>query len=170
MAAQVIRVVPKDDDASVAPGMYMHLSDMKGFTIEDPIPDIRDWKVVLPDGRRVGKIEDLIVDTDDLTIKYLEVKIDHDALGADDDSWVLVPLSAVHLRDDGELVVIDRVPLGGLAGAPRQEQGTVPTPAEERVVHSYYGTDRADAPIEAVVVESVIVDGVAVAPLSQPSS
>jgi sporulation protein YlmC with PRC-barrel domain len=169
MAAQLIRVVPTDDDASVAPGMYMHLSDMKGFTIQHPVPDIRGWKVVLPDGRRMGKVEDLIVDTDDLTIKYLEVKVDHDVLGAEDDTWVLVPLSAVQLRDDGELVVIDRVPLGGLAGAPRQDRGTVPTPAEERVVHRYYGTDGPEAPVEAVVMEAVIVDGVAVAPLPDVS-
>jgi hypothetical protein len=66
MADQGIPVVPTDDDAGVAPGLLMHLSDMRGFTLPDPLPDIRGWKAVLPDGRPVGTVEDLIVDTDGL--------------------------------------------------------------------------------------------------------
>jgi sporulation protein YlmC with PRC-barrel domain len=187
MADQGIPVVPTDDDADVAPGLLMHLSDMRGFTLPEPMPDIRGWKVVLPDGRRAGTVEDLIVDTDGLVVKYLEVKVDRDFLGTDDDNWVLVPIGAARLDDDEERVIVDRLPAKGLENAPRQYAGhPVPTREQERALRDYYGsaTDSerqrglfdprrfwgrrgsADTapPVEAVVVEEVIVDGVVTEP------
>jgi sporulation protein YlmC with PRC-barrel domain len=190
MADQGIPVVPTDDDASVAPGMLMHLTDMRGFTLPDPLPDVRGWKVVLPDGRRMGTVENLIVDTDSLEVKYLEVKVDHDVLGSDDDSWVLVPVSGARLDDQEDRVIVDRLPAGGVAGAPRQSAGhPVPTRDQERAVRHYFGTDSRAAggggqsdqrrfwgrrgsaaaapPIEAVVVEEVVVEA---APVDTPSA
>jgi len=41
--------------------------------IAEPDPDIRGWKVVLTDGQPVGKVDDVIVDTSDMTVRYLEV-------------------------------------------------------------------------------------------------
>jgi hypothetical protein len=161
----------------------MHLSEMRGFTLPDPLPEIRGWKVVLPDGRRAGTVEDLIVDTSGLVVKYLEVKVDHDFLGTDDDNWVLVPIGAARLDDGEERVIVDRLPVSGLEKAPRQYAGhPVPTRDQERALRDYYGsaTDSEGRrglfdprrfwgrhgsagdtpPVEAVVVEEVIVDGV----------
>jgi sporulation protein YlmC with PRC-barrel domain len=137
MTAQTIPVVPKDDGASVAPGLLLHLSDMDGYLIADPYPDVRGWTVVLADGRRVGKVDDLVIDTDTLTAKYLEVKVDRDVIASDDDTWVLVPVGAAHVHSADDTVVIDRLPLPGLAGAPRQERG-VPTAEQERRIRDYY--------------------------------
>jgi sporulation protein YlmC with PRC-barrel domain len=183
MADQGIPVVPTDDDAGVAPGLLMHLSDMRGFTLPDPLPDIRGWKVVLPDGRHAGTVEDLIVDTDGLVVKYLEVKVDHDFLGTDDDNWMLVPIGAARLDDDEERVIVDRLPVRGLENAPRQYAGhPVPTRDQERAVRDYFGSatdsegrralfdprrfwgrrgSAGDTPaVEEVVVEEIVVDGV----------
>lgn len=190
MADQEMPVVPTDDDASVAPGLLMHLSDMRGFTLPDPLPDIRGWKVALPDGRRAGTVEDLIVDTDALVVKYLEVKLDHDILGTDDDTWVLVPIGAARLDDEEERAIVDRLPVSGLENAPRQYAGhPVPTRDQERALRDYYGsaTDsegprglfdprrfwgkrgsaRSTPPVEAVVVEEVVVEGMIDAPPRQ---
>jgi hypothetical protein len=188
MADQGIPVVPTDDDAWVTPGMLMHLSEMRGFTLPDPLPDVRGWKVALPDGRRVGTVEDLMVDTDALEIRYVEVKVDHDVLGADEDGWVLVPVGAARLDDEDAWVIVDRLPAGGVAGAPRQFAGhPVPTRDQERALRDYYGphTTTADKgsglfdqrrfwgrrgsaaaapPIEAVVVEEVIADDIVTGP------
>jgi hypothetical protein len=161
----------------------MHLSDMRGFTLPDPLPDIRGWKVVLPDGRRAGTVEDLIVDTDALAVKYLEVKLDHDILGTDDDNWVLVPIGAARLDDEEERAIVDRLPVGGLENAPRQYAGhPVPTRDQEQALRDYYrsasdsvgqrglfdprrfwgrrGSATNTPPVEAVVVEEVVVDRV----------
>jgi sporulation protein YlmC with PRC-barrel domain len=145
-SADELRVVPKSDDATVAPGMLAHLSGLQGFMIADPDPDIRGWKVVLPDGRRVGKVDDVLVDTSDLKVRYLEVKVDHDAIRTDEDTWVLVPVGAARLDEKDDVVVIDRLPKAGLGGAPRKERGRAPTAAHEREVRDYYepATQAAD--------------------------
>lgn len=150
MAAEGIPVVPVDDDASVAPGMLIPLSKIEDeYILPDPLPDFRGWRVALPDGRRVGRVSDLIVDTDRMIVKYIEVKVDKDVLGADDDTYRLVPIAAARLDDDGEGVVIDRLPGASLADSPRHTGGA-PTREQERALRDYYepairaggGTDR----------------------------
>lgn len=132
-----MRIVPKNDDASVAPGLLLHLKDMKGFMIADPDSDIRGWEVALRDGRRVGVVDDLIVDTTQLEVRYIEVKVDRHVIAADEDIWVLVPASAARIHEKEDRVVIDSLPLAGLAGAPRSSRKP-PTPDEERAVRDYF--------------------------------
>lgn len=137
MMTKKMQIVPKYADASVLPGMLMHLSEMKGFIIADPAPDIRGWEARLRDGRRVGTVDDLIVDTTELSPKYVEVKVDHEAMSASEDTWVLVPVSATHIHDNDDCVVIDWLPVAGIAGAPRSSR-TAPTHEEERAIQQYF--------------------------------
>jgi hypothetical protein len=140
MNAEEIRIVPKNDDATVAPGLLRHLSEMRGFMIADPAPDIRGWKVELPDRCKVGSVSDLIVDTTDRSVRYLEVKADRHVLGTDDDEWMLIPVRPARIDDKEETVIVDRLPATGLAGAPRFTRG-VPTKAQEQQLQEYYGPD-----------------------------
>lgn len=133
-----IRVVPKDDDATAEPGVLTHLGDLRDFTIADRELDIRGWSVRLPDGRKVGKVDDLVVDTTDLTVRYLEVKVDRDAAGTDDDTWVLIPVGAARLDEKDDAVVVDRLPKAGVGGAPRTTHRAAPTPAQEREMRQFY--------------------------------
>jgi sporulation protein YlmC with PRC-barrel domain len=145
MDAERLHVVPKTDDpAAVAPGLLAHLSDLEDYMIADPSPDFRGWEVVLPDGRRVGKVSDLIVDTNEMVVKYIEVKVDEDVLvprhplTADTgEVYVLVPVGAARLADDEDAVIVDRLPRSGIEGAPRFARG-VPTPEQERQLRDYY--------------------------------
>jgi sporulation protein YlmC with PRC-barrel domain len=137
MMTKQMLIVPKYADASVLPGMLMHLNTMKGFMIADPAPDIRGWEARLRDGRRVGRVDDLIVDTTELSTKYVEVKVDHDVTGASEDTWVLVPISATHIHDSDDCVVIDWLPVAGIAGAPHSSRAA-PTHEEERAIHDYF--------------------------------
>lgn len=138
MSPQGIPVVPAADDASVAPGMLIPLSKIEDeFTLPDLLPDFRGWKVELPDGRRVGKVSDLIVDTDTLVVKYIEVKVDKDVIAGEEDTYRLVPIAAARLDDDDEAVVIDRLPGASLADAPRHTR-EAPTPEQERAIRSHF--------------------------------
>lgn len=141
-----MKVVPKRDDARAEPGELAHLSDLKDFMIADPEPDIRGWEVVLRDGRKVGKVDDVIVDTSRMVVKYIEAKVDHHVLGTDEDQWVLIPIGAARLHEEHDEVVIDRLPTEGLAGAPRYARG-IPTREQERELREYYepATRFADA-------------------------
>ena len=140
MRARPIEVVPKRADAhAVLPGLLTHLSEIDDdYMIADPLPDVRDWQVVLPDCRRVGKVDDLIVDTSTMMVKYLEVKEDRHVTLSDTESWVLVPVELLaRIDEDGVRVVIDHLPPGGLANAPRH-YGRTPTAQEQRVINAYF--------------------------------
>ena len=135
---KTIHLFPKDDDATVESGELAHLSALKGYMIEDPAPDIRGWTVKLRDGRTVGKVDDLVVDTDNLVVKYLEMKLAREFRSDDEDEWMLVPMSVTHLHDDDDVVLVDRLPAEGIADAQRSRRGQeprmVPTTAEELAV------------------------------------
>ena len=154
---KTIRLFPKDDDASVEPGELAHLSELSGYMVEDPAPDLRGWTVKLRDGRAVGKVDDLVVDTDHLVVRYLEVKVGRDFRQRDEDEWVLVPIRAGHLHDAEDVVVVDRLPAGGMARAPRsrrgQESRRAPTSAEALAVTAAF--EPLD---EGPIIDSVVDD------------
>ena len=136
-----MEVVPKRYDAhAVLPGVLTHLSEIDDdYMIGDPLPDLRAWEVVLPDGRRVGKVDDLIVDTSTMTVKYLEVKLDQHVTLSGEDRWVLVPVEFLSRIDEDDVhVIIDHLPAGGLADAPRHYGHQVPTAEEQRVINGYF--------------------------------
>jgi sporulation protein YlmC with PRC-barrel domain len=132
-----MRIVPRTDDAYVAPGLLAHLKDLKEFMIADPSSDIRGWRVTRRDGRRVGTVDDLVVETTELEVRYLEVQLDHDVIGSPEDRWVLVPARASRIHDMHDRVVIDWLPVAGLAGAPRCFRAT-PNAQQERAIRDYF--------------------------------
>jgi len=123
---KTIRLFAKDDDARAEPGELIHLSDLSGYAIEDPAPDIRSWPVKLRDGGTLGIVDELVVDTDHLCVKYLEVKLGKEFKYAEENEWILVPMQATHLDLEHEAVIINRLPASGMAEAPRSRRGNAP--------------------------------------------
>jgi hypothetical protein len=81
------------------------LSRLRDHDVERSQPDPRGWDVVNGDGRRVGVVRDLLVDTDRMTATYLDVELDTKAFDLrDDDPHVFVPVERAH-RDGKRLVV-----------------------------------------------------------------
>ena len=122
---KTIRLFPKDDDATVEPGELAHLSALTDYQIEDPAPDIRGWTVKLRDGQTVGKVDDLVVDTDNLVVRYFEMKVGREFRRGDDEEWVLVPINVAHLDDADDVVMIHRLP-SAIAKARRSRIGMEP--------------------------------------------
>lgn len=123
---KTIRLYRKDDDAKADPGKLIHLSDLDGYAIEDPAPDLRGWTVKLREGGTLGTVEDLIVDTDRLIVKYLEVKLGREFRNADENEWVIVPMRVTHLDLEHETVIVPRLPASGMAETPRLRRGSAP--------------------------------------------
>ena len=136
-AAQ-IRIAPKSDHAKAPPDELEHFSDLDDYKLADKTPDPKGWKVELPDNRKAGTVEDLIVDTANLSVRYLEVKVDRDLRKTDDEEWVLVPAERAQLDEDDKRVRIDSLPDTGLADHPRFARG-VPNKAQEQQIQAYYG-------------------------------
>jgi sporulation protein YlmC with PRC-barrel domain len=137
MMMRKLRIEPGTDDAYLAPGLLAHLKTLKGFKVTDPGSDIRGWTLSARDGRRVGVIDDLIVETSTLEVRYLEVRIDQSAAKRAGDVWVLVPARVARVDDLRERVIIDSMSAEGIAEAPRSMRSP-PNPVQERAIRDHF--------------------------------
>lgn len=72
------RVSLGDTDSlnTTAEGRLVHFDDVDDFKIAEGEPDIRGWDVRGTDGEKIGEVEDLLVDTAAMKVRYIEVKVD----------------------------------------------------------------------------------------------
>lgn len=73
--------------------------DEVDFEVAEGDPDVRGWGVWGKDGRRVGEVEELIVDTAARRVRYLDIELD-DKLTGMSNRRVLVPIGAAQLEPD----------------------------------------------------------------------
>lgn len=95
--------------ARVAPGAmhrFQRLSRMKDFRVDKGLIDPRGWKVIDADGRAIGHVVDLVVDTDRMSASMLEVEVDLKALDLRDDPRLLVPMTAAARDGDRRQLII----------------------------------------------------------------
>ena len=90
------------------------------------------------DGRKIGEVDELIVDTEATKVRYIAVDLDEDAAGSD--RKVLVSIGAAQLDDDDRVLVI---------GISAEQFATLPEYRRESfdrgyesTLHSSYDRDR----------------------------
>jgi sporulation protein YlmC with PRC-barrel domain len=88
-------------------GALVHSKDLKDFKIPDGDPDPRGWDVKASDGQKLGKVEDLVIDTGTGRIRYLEVAVDKDLKKDGGRDYVLIPVGAGRLNADSDDVIVD---------------------------------------------------------------
>lgn len=115
------------------------LDELDDYKVADGDPDIRGWEVKGADGRKIGKVKELIVDTAAMKARYMDVEVDKKFANAKDDWHVLVPVGQARLDDKHDDVLIDRLPPDNFAGAPAYSGGPVTREHEDRV-RQYYGS------------------------------
>jgi len=81
------------------------LSDVD-FTVADNEPDPRGWSVVDGSGRELGDVEDLIVDTAAMKVRYLELDLDDELDRADKDQHVYIPIASADLDTERKQVIV----------------------------------------------------------------
>lgn len=98
-------------------GQLAHLREMDDYEITDGEPDIKGWDVRTVTGEKVGKVEDLIVDTALMKVRYIEVKFDKLLMASGEMRHALIPIDEVRAferrraaerRDDSYLRRLDR--------------------------------------------------------------
>ena len=57
------------------------VEELHGFEVVEGDPDVVGWEVVDRDGRRIGVVAELLADSDNPSVRYLEVLLDHPAAG-----------------------------------------------------------------------------------------
>jgi sporulation protein YlmC with PRC-barrel domain len=113
------------------------LHKLSNFKVSDNNLDVRGWEVVGSDGRRIGKVDDLIVDQTLMKVRYLDVDVDPNLLLPDtDDRHILVPIGAAHLDESSDEVRVTGLELAGLSRYPFYRGGEVTPDYEYRVLHA----------------------------------
>jgi uncharacterized protein (TIGR02271 family) len=87
-------------------GNLRRLSDAD-LAVAENEPDVRGWTLVSSDNRELGEVDDLIVDTSAMKVRYLEIDPDQSPNAAGSEA-VYVPIERVDLDRDGERVVLRR--------------------------------------------------------------
>lgn len=67
------------------------------YEIVDGEPDITGWKIRARSGKKVGKVKDLLFDTNSRKVRYLIADLDDNELGIADDRRVLIPIGMAEL-------------------------------------------------------------------------
>ncbi|HWM92652.1 MAG TPA: PRC-barrel domain-containing protein [Thermoanaerobaculia bacterium] len=91
------------------------LKDLKDFQVAKGDPDVRGWEVLSNDGRRIGKVDDLLVDTAAMRVRYLDIDLDNDLRnlagggtgpGTKRDN-ILIPIGSAQLHEKDDRVTVD---------------------------------------------------------------
>lgn len=104
------------------------LSDLHTHKIASGDPDVRGWPVVAGDGRTVGRVDGLLVDTAAMRVRYLDVILD---LGpAAGERHVLIPVGFVRLGGSEDQVYVEGLRSEEAALLPAYDGGEVTREAE----------------------------------------
>jgi hypothetical protein len=71
---------------------FERLSRLDGYAVESHHVDPRGWTVINAEGRNIGEVKDLVVDTERMSAAYLDVELDTKLFDLHDDPRVLVPI------------------------------------------------------------------------------
>jgi sporulation protein YlmC with PRC-barrel domain len=131
--------------AGAAQGATSHLgrlNDLSDFKVADGFPDPRGWDVKTTDGQTVGKVGDLIVDTQQMRVRYVDVELERSvgelardaATPGDQERHTLLPIGSVELDDARDDVRVSGYTLEQIAGLPRYGGQTISRDYERSLV------------------------------------
>ena len=118
------------------------LKDLDNYEVADHEPDIRGWDVMSTDGRRIGEVEDLIVDTAAMKVRYMNVELDNDYRASDANRQILIPVGHAQLHDNDDNVVVDGLKATDVRAVPAYG-GRLDTKYENSV-RTHFGAGTAD--------------------------
>jgi uncharacterized protein (TIGR02271 family) len=87
------------------------MSDLPDYKVESGDPDPRGWTVRTTDGRTVGRVEDLVIDTTAMKVRHLIVAPEGASANASTEGrTILLNVSDVDLRKDSREIVARSFP------------------------------------------------------------
>lgn len=100
------------------------LHDLSGYKVASHYPDVRGWKVIDADNRKIGEVDELLVNKAMERVVYLDVEVDkklieeghepystpvsegtHEMLNKDGENHLIIPIGAVSIDEDHRQVI-----------------------------------------------------------------
>ncbi len=103
-----------------------------GFEMKDGEPDIRGWKVRNDQNMVIGKVDELLFDTQSLRVRYLILNLDGKPLNLISRD-VIIPIGLVSLDIKEDVVLLHEVTAGHLATLPEYKKGKLTIDTERKV-------------------------------------
>ena len=97
------------------------LDEADELQIAEGDPDVRGWRVFAADGERIGFVDELLVDTEELKVRYLDVELEEDDTGREE-HHVLIPVGFARLDDHDDYIRVDGFDSAALRGLPAYTQ------------------------------------------------
>jgi photosynthetic reaction center H subunit len=120
------------------------LGQLDDFAVAEGEPDARGWNVLASDGRKIGEIDELLVDPRAMKVRYLDVDVDDDMIGEPGDRHVLIPIGYARLDRDRDAVLVDALASDDLRTLPAYDQGPL-TREHETTVRDRFAAGAARA-------------------------
>ena len=96
------------------------LDELDGFEVAEGDPDVRGWQVCGADGSRIGEVDELLVDTESLKVRYLDVGLDDSP--PSQDRHILIPVGLARLHESDDRILVDELDGDRLAQLPPYAQ------------------------------------------------
>jgi PRC-barrel domain protein len=137
------------DTTNASDGTLVHSRDLDDFKFPKDEPDPRGWDVRATDGTKVGKVEDLLFDTGERRIRYVEIALDKDFAKDTARDYALVPIGQARLDDDNDHVVVD-LSSADLPSVPRYDRKGLSRDYETSLRSWYQGRKRGARDVREV--------------------
>ena len=84
------------------------LDELRDYVVARGEPDVRGWDVIAGDGRRIGEVDELLVDPAAKKVRFLDVTVDEELVHDPGSTQrILVPIGSARLQEKDDRVVVD---------------------------------------------------------------
>jgi sporulation protein YlmC with PRC-barrel domain len=94
------------DDSNRMPTLKRLKEIEDEYEVADKHLDVRGWKVLGNRGESIGKINELIVDTEAMKVRYLDVDVDNSLTNDNENRHVLIPIGVATIDQKDDKVLI----------------------------------------------------------------
>lgn len=124
------------------------LDQLDDYRVAEGDPDVRGWEVISADGRRIGEVDGLLVDTEAMKVRYLDVEVDS-SIDGQSNRHILVPIGYARLDESEDQVRVDNIDSSRLSEIPEYSAGSLTreyeTDLQNRFAGGFIGSQGTEA-------------------------
>ncbi len=141
---------------------YLH--ELSNYKVADSDKDVRGWEVTDNSGRKIGKVDNLLVNKSTERVVYLDVEVNadiiatnhkpygkpaadgvHEFLNKEGENHIIIPIGLANLNLEDQIVYTNSVDYNMFAETKRIKQGTAfDRDYEFAVMNSYNRSENSD--------------------------
>ena len=132
------------------------LHELSDYKVASDYPDVRGWKIVDADNRKIGEVDDLLINKAEERVVYLDIEVDKkliedkdqpliESKHTDAEDHLVVPIGAVSIDADHKSVVCNDIDYSTFRRARRLRKGQdIKRDYETELIRVYYPDDNRD--------------------------